>query len=55
MGTIFKGRIKEVTKVGEFTAVVPEITGSANITGVGKYIIDQDDPLKYGFTVGIGD
>ena len=55
MGTIFKGRIKEITKVGEFTAVVPEITGSANITGVGKYIIDQDDPLKYGFTVGIGD
>lgn len=52
MGTLFKGKIKEVTKVGEFTAVVPEITGSANITGVGTYIIDQDDPLKYGFSVG---
>ncbi len=52
LGTVFKGKIKEITKVGEYTAVIPEITGSAYITGVGTYIIDRDDPLKYGFTVG---
>lgn len=52
MGTIFKGKIAGTTKVGEYDAVIPTITGSANVTGVGTYIIDQDDPLKYGFTVG---
>lgn len=52
LGSVFKGKIVEITKIGDFDAVIPEITGSANITGVGKYIIDQDDPLKYGFTVG---
>ena len=52
IGTIFKGVIKEETKVGEFDAVVPMITGAAYLTGVGTYLIDGLDPLKYGFIVG---
>lgn len=51
MGTKFKGCIRKVTQVGDYTAVVPEITGSAYLTGVGTYLIDPMDPLKYGFLV----
>lgn len=50
-GTMFKGRILETTKVGEFNAIVPEITGSAYITGFNHFVIDPDDPLKHGFAL----
>ena len=52
IGTVFIGEIKEETKVADYDAVIPMITGSCYLTGVGTYIIDQDDPLKYGFVVG---
>lgn len=51
-GTKFTGVIKETMKMGEYTAVVPEITGSAYVTGVATYLIDERDPLKYGFLIG---
>ena len=49
IGTKFKGRVLEETKVGEFDAIIPEITGSAYITGFNKLVIDDEDPVKYGF------
>jgi proline racemase len=49
--TKFKGRILEVTKVGEYTAIIPEITGSAYITGFNHFVIDPNDPVKYGFNL----
>ena len=52
MGTRFKGVIKEETKIGDYNAVIPMITGSAYLTGVATYLIDSTDPLKYGFLVG---
>lgn len=52
IGSLFKGVIKEDTKVGDFDAVVPMITGSCYLTGVATYLIDPEDPLKYGFQVG---
>ena len=48
----FKGVIKEETKIGDYDAVIPMITGSAYLTGVATYLIDSTDPLKYGFLVG---
>ncbi|SFH69656.1 proline racemase [Tindallia magadiensis] len=50
-GTMFKGRIMETTEVGDFKAVIPEITGSAYITGFNHFVIDPDDPLKHGFSL----
>lgn len=50
-GTMFKGRVIEETKVGDYNAIIPEITGSAYITGFNQFIIDPEDPLKYGFTL----
>lgn len=51
-GSVFRGVIKEETSIGEHKAVIPQITGSAYITGMGTYVIDPTDPLKYGFSVG---
>lgn len=48
-GSLFRGEAIEETTVGKYKAVVPKITGSAYITGINKVIIDQEDPLKYGF------
>ena len=37
------------TQVGDCAAIVPEIEGSAWITGEHTFLIDGDDPLKAGF------
>lgn len=50
-GTVFTGKIIGLDRVGEFEAVVPEITGNAYITGFNHLVIDPDDPLKNGFSL----
>ena len=49
VGTTFKGRVVDRLEVGEKPAIVPEIEGSAWITGEHAFLIDGDDPLKAGF------
>ena len=49
VGTTFKGRVVDRVEVGERPAIVPEIEGSAWITGEHTFLIDGDDPLKAGF------
>ncbi len=49
VGTTFRGRVVERVEVGEKQAIVPEIEGSAWITGEHTFLIDGDDPLKAGF------
>ena len=48
-GTLFRGRLLRRTTVGEFEAIVPEIEGSAWITGEHTFLIDDADPLRNGF------
>lgn len=52
LGTVFTGRLLRETKVGEYTAVVPTISGQAWITGIAQYVLDPDDPFPNGFTIG---
>jgi len=52
LGTVFTGRLVEETMVGPYRAVVPEITGTAWITGFASYVVDPQDPFPDGFTVG---
>jgi proline racemase len=52
LGTTFTGHLVEETRVGQFAAVVPTITGSAWITGISQYVLDAEDPFPEGFTVG---
>lgn len=49
LGTTFKGRILAETRVGEYDAVLPEITGTAHITGFNTLRYDETDPLCGGF------
>jgi proline racemase len=49
IGTTFTGRIVGRQQMGDRPAIVPEIEGSAWITGEHTFLIDGDDPLKAGF------
>ncbi|GAA0734801.1 proline racemase [Clostridium oceanicum] len=49
--TKFRGKILSETKVGEYDAIIPEITGSAYVTGFSQFLVDPDDPVKYGFVL----
>ena len=51
IGTRFVGRIASRTRVGEYDAIVPEIEGSAWITGEHTFLIDENDPLREGFRI----
>jgi proline racemase len=52
LGTTFTGRLLERTRVGDYDAVVPTISGQAWITGMASYVLDPTDPFPEGFTVG---
>jgi proline racemase len=49
IGSQFTGRVVKTTQVGDVPAVIPEISGTAHITGVHTFMIDPDDPLRDGF------
>ncbi len=49
LGTSFTGRVLRTTTVGPYAAVVPEVGGSASITGRGELLLAPDDPLREGF------
>lgn len=51
VGSTFTGRIVDSTTVGQHSAVIPEIEGSAQITGRAELWIDPDDSLGKGFLV----
>lgn len=51
IGTVFKGRVLSETTVGDFKAVIPEVVGNAFVCGFANWIIDERDPLTYGFLV----
>ena len=52
LGTIFTGRLIRETRVGEYRAVVPKLSGQAWITGFAQYVLEPDDPFPEGYTVG---
>ena len=52
LGTTFTGRLVRKTKVGNYDAVVPTITGRAWITGFAQYVVDANDPFPEGYTIG---
>ncbi|MEH6656976.1 4-hydroxyproline epimerase [Leeuwenhoekiella marinoflava] len=51
IGSKFTGRVEEVTKIGDFEAVIPSIKGWARIYGYNTMTIDTDDPYAFGFQV----
>lgn len=49
IGTRFRGRAVATTSFGPYPAVIPEIEGSAHITGRHEFLVDPADPLRDGF------
>lgn len=49
IGTQFQVRVYETAEVAGVSAVVPEVRGTAHITGRNEFLIDPDDPLAEGF------
>jgi proline racemase len=49
VGTTFSGRVANRTIVGEYPAIVPEIRGSAWMTGEHTFVIHDDDPFREGY------
>jgi proline racemase len=49
LGTIFEGSLVQETQVGPYCAVVPQVCGSAYITGFHEFIVECGDPLPNGF------
>jgi proline racemase/trans-L-3-hydroxyproline dehydratase len=48
----FAGRVIAVSQVGDYQAIIPQITGSAWITGMHQFIIESEDPYYEGFLLG---
>ena len=51
IGSTFRGRVEQLTRVGEKEAIVPSIEGWARVTGYNHIFIDEDDPYAHGFQV----
>ncbi|WP_122521781.1 4-hydroxyproline epimerase [Pannonibacter phragmitetus] len=51
IGSLFKGRVEDVTEVAGRPAIIPSIAGWARVTGLNTLFIDSRDPFAGGFTV----
>ena len=51
IGSLFRARVEELTKVGPYQAIIPSIAGWARVTGINTIFIDDDDPYAQGFQV----
>jgi proline racemase len=49
LGTTFEGQILGETRVGDFPAIIPQIKGSAHVTGINRFFVDPSDPFPEGF------
>lgn len=51
LGTKFQGTIVKETQLRQVTTIIPEVTGSAYITGFQNFVASDDDPYKTGFSI----
>jgi proline racemase/trans-L-3-hydroxyproline dehydratase len=52
VGSTFSARVIERTTVGNFAAVVPELSGTSFITGEHTFVVEPNDRLGRGFRLG---
>ena len=48
-GSVFKGSVISEIDYGPFKAIIPQVEGTAYITGMQTFVIDPKDPMKNGF------
>jgi 4-hydroxyproline epimerase len=51
IGSIFIGKVEEVTELAGKPAIIPSVEGWARVTGLNTISIDDDDPYAFGFQV----
>lgn len=49
VGSVMTARVLRETRLGGLSAVIPEVSGRAHVYGQATWMIDRDDPLRYGF------
>lgn len=49
LGSTMSVEVVEATKFGPYDAVIPEVSGTASITGRNEFYFDPDDPFRNGF------
>jgi proline racemase len=49
IGSRFTGRVVSSTRFGAYPAVIPEVEGTAHITGRHEFLLDPEDDLREGF------
>jgi proline racemase len=49
LGSTMDVRVVEKTTYGDYDAIIPEVTGTAYITGQNTFCFDPEDPFKEGF------
>ena len=49
IGSRFRGRVVQTTTFGPYPAVIPEVEGTAHITGRHEFFLDPSDELRHGF------
>jgi trans-L-3-hydroxyproline dehydratase len=49
IGSRFTGCVVGTTMVGPYDAIIPEVEGTAHITGRHEFLIDPSDELRHGF------
>ena len=51
VGSRFAGRVLRECDFQGYDAVVPEVTGSAHVTGRSEFLLDPADPFEHGFVL----
>ena len=49
LGSTMNVRVVEKTTYGDYDAIIPEVTGTAHITGQNEFWFDPEDPMNEGF------
>lgn len=52
LGVVYTGNLIEETRIGDYKAAVPTISGRSWIYGYNTWVLDPTDPFPNGFTVG---
>lgn len=48
-GSVFTGSVLQEVQFGPYKAVIPQVAGSAYITGMHTFVVDPEDPFNKGF------
>lgn len=52
IGSTFEAKAVEQTKVGDYKAIIPAISGRAYVMGIQQFVLDPEDPFPTGFYIG---